>query len=90
MRSRDDDNAHWYHVAQRALADLKAAILATLLSGPPEGMKNHEIGRALGIYMGHAGHEGHIPRTLLEILREEGCVEQDPESKAWRPLGHGK
>lgn len=72
-----------YSLAQRAMADLKAAIYLLLQNGPPGGMRNAEIGRALGIYAGHVEHEGHIPRTLLALMEREGVVEQDPESKRW-------
>lgn len=47
-------------------------------------MKNAEIGRSLGIYMGHVRHEGHISRTLLGMMEEEGVVEQDSETKKWK------
>lgn len=66
-----------YRIAQRALADLKAAVLVVLNGAPETGMSNADIGRTLGIYAGHKGHEGHIPRTLLDMLEEEGLVEQD-------------
>lgn len=47
-------------------------------------MRNIDVGRALGIYMGHVEHEGHIPRTLLAIMEAEGVVEQDKATKTWR------
>jgi DNA-binding IclR family transcriptional regulator len=72
-----------YHVAQRAMADLKAAIYDLLASNTGKPLKNAEIGRSLGIYSGHVEHEGHISRTLLEIMKVEGVVEQDPETKLW-------
>ena len=74
-----------YQKAQRAIADLKSAIY-DLLSCNPEGLKNAEIGKQLGIYMGHSGegrHLGHIPRTLLEVMAAEGTVERNVESKLW-------
>jgi hypothetical protein len=53
--------------------------------GSPDGLRNVEIGRALGIYMGHdRQHEGHIPRVLVAIMESEGVVEQDGGTKAWR------
>jgi hypothetical protein len=76
---------HPYTMAQVAMAQLKGAV-RILLSSNPHGLKNHEIGRALGIYMGHIEHEGHIPRTLLAIMQGEGVVEQDEKTKAWRLL----
>jgi hypothetical protein len=73
-----------YHLAQKAVADLKAAIHMVIGRVTGEGMSNAEIGRMLGIYMGHVGHEGHIPRTLLAIMEGEGVVEQDKSTKLWR------
>lgn len=73
-----------YHLAQRAMADLKAAIVTLLWQAPDDGLSNACIGRSLGIYQGHKGHEGHIPRTLLSIMESEGVVKQDPQSKKWR------
>lgn len=73
-----------YQSAQRALADLKHAIFVVLAAGPAEGMKNSQIGRSLGIYAGHIRHQGHISRTLLEMMLNEGIVDQDPKTKLWR------
>jgi len=72
-----------YRRAQVALAELKSAVLDILVE-EHSGITNAEIGRALGIYRGHVGHEGHISRTLLELLRADGTAEQDPETKRWR------
>ncbi len=72
-----------YFLAQSAMAQLKSAIYQVLAEAPG-GLKNSEIGRILGIYMGHIEHEGHIPRTLLAIMESEGVVEQEKESKAWK------
>jgi hypothetical protein len=82
---------HPYAIAQVAMAQLKASI-RILLSSNPNGLKNSEIGRALGIYMGHVEHEGHIPRTLLAIMENEGVVEQDKKTKVWRlaPISRGE
>ena len=73
-----------YQLAQKALADLKTSIYVLLEGGPKDGLTNVEIGRRLGIYMGHVGHEGHIPRTLLAIMETEGVVVQDKDNKKWR------
>ena len=73
-----------YERAQRAILELKRSIHELLATSPPEGLQNAEIGRALGIYMGHAGHEGHIPRVLLGLMENEGAVVQDPGTKRWR------
>jgi len=66
-------NNHPYQVAQTGMAQLKSAIYS-LLQSNPKGLKNVEIGKALGIYKGHVSHLGHIPRTLLAIMEEEGVV----------------
>lgn len=73
-----------YHLAQAAIADLKAAIFLLLKSASPHGLRNADIGRALGIYMGHAEHEGHIPRTLLARMEDEGVVLQEEGTKLWK------
>ena len=81
------EKSYPYLMAQAAMAQLKSAV-HQLLSERPSGMKNIEIGRTLGIYMGHVEHEGHIPRTLLAIMEAEGVVEQDRETKVWRLKSH--
>lgn len=73
-----------YQLAQKALVDLKTSIYALLKAGPEDGLTNAQIGRGLGIYMGHVGHEGHIPRTLLAIMEAEGIVDQDKSTKKWK------
>jgi DNA-binding IclR family transcriptional regulator len=78
-----------YRIAQNAIADLKAAIRQTIGTGPDSGMTNAEIGRTLGIYGGHVGHEGHISRSLLAVMEAEGIVMQDSSSKRWRIRPHG-
>ena len=71
-----------YALAQRAMADLKAAVYL-LLKNCSTGLRNADIGRALGIYAGHIEHEGHISRTLLALMEKEGVVVQDPDTKLW-------
>lgn len=73
-----------YHLAQRAISDLKAAVYKVLKDATSEGISNAEIGRTLGIYSGHVGHEGHIPQSLLAIMESEGVVEQLSERKRWK------
>lgn len=73
-----------YQSAQRAVADLKHAVLVVLAAGPAEGMKNSQVGRSLGIYAGHVRHQGHISRTLLEMMLNEGVVVQDQQTKLWK------
>lgn len=72
-----------YYLAQSAISSLKAAIYFQIDNAPEDGLSNVEIGKSLGIYTGHKGHEGHIPRTLLAMMEEEGVVKQDEESKKW-------
>lgn len=81
---------HEYHLAQRAIADLKAAVYSVLASTSGDGLTNAEIGRSLGIYAGHIEHEGHIPRTLLALMEKEGVVEQAADSKRWSIRRHGR
>lgn len=72
-----------YHLAQKAIAQLKTAIHQILSTASESGFTNAEIGRTLGIYTGHVGHEGHIPRTLLAVMEAEGVVSQDRATKRW-------
>jgi hypothetical protein len=73
-----------YRAAQIAMAELKAAVFGLVADGPPAGLTNAEIGRELGIYRGHKGHEGHISRTLLGFLEEEGVLVQGAgNDKRW-------
>lgn len=71
-----------YLTAQKAIAELKVAVLNTIYEKP--GLTNAQVGRTLGIYMGHKRHEGHISRTLLELLENEGLIEQKSD-KTWHP-----
>ena len=78
-----------YHLAQRAVADLKAAILMLIKDQDTgEGLRNVDIGRRLGIYGGHVKHVGHVPRTLLARMESEGVVVQDPDTDRWRIREH--
>lgn len=79
-----------YRLAQHAVADLKSALAMVLESSGSRGLTNSQIGRSLGIYQGHVGHEGHVPRTLLSLMATEGVVEQDLQSKRWRLRVHGE
>jgi hypothetical protein len=73
-----------YVLAQDAMAKLREAIYLLLSEAPATGLKNAQIGRSLGIYSGHVGHEGHISRTVLALMEAEGVVEQDDATKSWR------
>ena len=76
-----------YQLAQEAMAGLKSSVYL-LLQGSTEGLSNAAIGRSLGIYLGHRGHEGHISRTILSLMQAEGVAEQDPATKAWKLRRH--
>jgi hypothetical protein len=73
-----------YRRAQRALADLKAAAAEILTTAGPDGLRNSQVGRLLGIYRGHVNHQGHISRTVLEMLQEDGVAEQKFGGGPWR------
>lgn len=77
-----------YQRAQRAIADLKSAVWSVLVNGPPEGLRNSDIGRALGIYFGHVEHQGHVSRSVLALMQADGTVKQDPETKRWQIRSH--
>ena len=74
-----------YIIAQKAITELKSAIFLLLKNAPGDGLKNSEIGKALGIYHGHNNqHEGHISRSLLDMMEGEGIIEQDQTTKKWK------
>ena len=64
------------------MAELKGVVYE-LLEAAPEGLKNAEIGRALGIYQGHVRHQGHISRTILALLESEQVAVQDTTTLRW-------
>lgn len=70
-----------YANAQAAMAQLKGAV-QSLLTLNNSGLRNVDVGRALGIYRGHVGHPGHLSRTVLEMLKEDGVAEQR-EDRRW-------
>lgn len=76
-----------YRRAQLAVAELKAAVVE-LLAENSDGMSNAAIGRSLGIYGGHKGHEGHVSRTLLAILESEGVAQQNQATRFWTLRSH--
>ena len=86
----NNSNLEAYRLAQHAIADLKSAILIVLNNRPEPGLRNVDIGKTLGIYAGHAGHEGHIPRVLLAALENDGVVKQNEDTKLWSIQFHGE
>lgn len=77
-----------YSMAQIAVAQLKSAIYRLLKERDGVGMKNSEIGRSLGIYMGHVEHKGHVSLTMLTLMEAEGVVEQNKDTKIWSLKHH--
>ena len=78
-----------YGRAQNAILELKAAVLSLLSTAPSDGMKNCELGRSLGLYMGYGGqHQGCLMRTILDLLEQEGSVVKEPDSQAWSIRTH--
>ena len=73
---------------QQGMSHLKIAVYELLNTADSNGLKNVEIGRELGIYCGHEGHEGHISRTILAMLEHDDLVTQDKQSKAWHVVHH--
>lgn len=84
MPENSDIQLKAYRRAQLAMAELKSAALEILAAAGDEGLKNSQVGRLLGIYQGHVGHEGHISRTVLQMLQVDGVVAQDGPDKRWR------
>jgi len=78
-----------YSIAQQAMAQLKSAVYQVLESGPESGLTNAATGRALGVYAGHVGHEGHISRTLLALMQSEGVAQQNDKTLHWTLRLHG-
>lgn len=73
-----------HRVAQNAIVAMKKAIVMLLEERDTgQGLRNVDIGRRLGIYAGHKGHEGHVSRTMLALLESDGVVTQDADTKRW-------
>lgn len=84
-------NAKAYEKSQAGITLLKSAIIDVLScsSTPKEGLKNSQIGRAIGIYhMSSSGkkdkHIGHVSASLLHQLKNEQVVEYDETSRKWK------
>ena len=75
-----------YQKAQIGLVDIKGAVFE-LLQRSEGGMTTAEIGRSLGIYMDHAGHEGHISGTILAMMETEGAAWQEAPRGKWHAAG---
>ena len=82
--SNQSESSNAYFLAQKSISMLKTSVLIILEQAGNKGLRNVDIGKKLGIYTVHKGHEGHIPRAILDIMEKDGTVEQDEESKIWR------
>jgi len=69
-------------LVERALSELRGVVHAKLLENK-DGLTNAQLGRSLGLYMGHVGHQGCVSRTILEMLKENEMAWQDPATKRW-------
>lgn len=83
MNPEEEIRMRAYRRAQRALANLKVAAAEVLATAGPDGLRNSQVGRLLGIYRGHVEHQGHISRTVLEMLQEDGVAEQKGKGGPW-------
>lgn len=77
-----------YMLAQDAMGKLRGAVHLLLVTEGSAGLSNAQIGRSLGIYSGHVGHEGHVSRTILALMEAEGVVRQDAKTKRWHLREH--
>lgn len=84
MTQIEDARVRAYRRAQMAMAELKSATHELLCSAGADGLSNSQVGRSLGIYQGHVGHQGHISRTVLQMLQADGVIEQDGPRGRWR------
>jgi DNA polymerase/3'-5' exonuclease PolX len=83
MVTRDEEiRLRAYRRAQRALAELEAAVVEILATAGSERLRNSQVGRLLGIHPGHVKHQGHISRTVLEMLHED-CVAEQETGGTW-------
>ena len=67
-----------YRRAQRAIAELKSATVDLLATAGPEGLRNAQIGRLLGIYQGHVRHQGHISTSSSDASSRRNCGTEGP------------
>ncbi len=78
-----------YRTSQAAVVMLKEAVLR-LLESDTGGLRNVDVGTALGIYGGYRGkagnevQQGDLSRIILERLKDEGLVTQDGDGKTWK------
>ena len=83
-----NDRNLFVKMAEEGLFLLKQAVFELLCLYKEKGLKNSEIGQALGIYDGFldGSQKGWISRIILEKLLEDGKVRYDKISKKWFPV----
>ena len=68
-----------YLLAQEAMGKLRSAIYL-VLQRPRQRADKRPTWALIGcIYSGHVGHEGHISRTILALMEEEGVWNKSPK-----------
>jgi len=82
-KAQDSSRTDLYNRVQRAITEIESAIFE-LLRMYPGGLTNAEIGRYLGIYFGHDGHEGHVSRSILALMEKKGVVQQPIRRGPWQ------
>jgi hypothetical protein len=77
-------NVEAYDLAQEGILLLKGAIIR-VLADHPEGLKNSDIGRRLGVNADFlADQQGWFQYTVLKIMELERTVEQVRSRGPWR------
>ncbi|MBX3111948.1 MAG: hypothetical protein KF857_08060 [Fimbriimonadaceae bacterium] len=77
-------NIEAYELAQEAVSLMKSAIIR-VLADHPEGLKNSEIGRRLGVNADFLDdQQGWFQYTVLKIMELERTVEQPKSRGPWR------
>lgn len=77
-------NIEAYELAQEAVSLMKSAIIR-ILADSPEGLKNSEIGRRLGVNADFLDdQQGWFQYTVLKIMELERTVEQTKPRGPWR------
>ncbi len=72
-----------YGLAQEAVCRMKEAVLRTL-KAHPEGLRNSELGRLLGVNADFLGdQQGWFCYTILKIMELERIVEQPVPKGPW-------
>ena len=82
------DSSDLVRTCPDSASGIEGAVFEKLSDAAVDGLTNVQLGRSLGIYPGHVGHEGHVSRTILALMENDGLVEQNPENKRWIIRSH--